>query len=64
MKQIITDVDGYSNFIINLEDLDIDIKIEYILYSVIDALINEINDDIMQKYFNKTKHYITLEHLA
>ncbi|ALQ37992.1 hypothetical protein [Fusobacterium hwasookii] len=64
MKQIITDVDGYSNFIINLEDLDIDIKIEYILYSVIDALINEINDDIIQKYFNKTKQYITLEELA
>ena len=32
MKQIITDVDGYSNFIINLEDLDIDIRIKYILY--------------------------------
>lgn len=32
MKQIITDVDGYSNFIINLEDLDIDIRIKNILH--------------------------------
>ena len=64
MKQIITDVDGYSNFIINLEDLDIDIKIEYILYSVIDALINRVSENTWRKYFNDNKKYITLEELA
>ena len=54
MKQIITDVDGYSNFIINLEDLDIDIRIKYILYSVIDALINKVSENIkLVKIFGK-----------
>ena len=64
MKQIITDVDGYSNFIINLEDLDIDIRIKYILYSVIDALINKVSENIWKKYFSDNKKYITLEELA
>lgn len=64
MKQIITDSDGDSNFIINLEDLEIDFKVEYILYSIIDALINEINDEMLKKYFNKTKQYLTLWELA
>ena len=64
MKQIITDVDGYSNFMINLEDLDIDIRIKYVLYSVIDALINKVSENIWKKYFNDNKKYITLEELA
>lgn len=64
MKQIITDCNGDNNFIINLEDLEIDFKIEYILYSIIDALINKINDEMLKKYFNKTKQYLTLWELA
>ena len=64
MKQIITDSNGDSNFIINLEDLEIDFKVEYILYSIIDALINEITDEMLKKYFNKTKQYLTLWELA
>lgn len=64
MQNLITDINGYKNDIINSEDLNIEIKRIYILYSVLDALINFVSENDIKKYFKFGKEYITLNELA
>lgn len=64
MKQMITDLTGINNFIINSNDLEVELKIEYILYSVLDALVNLVSAEDLKKYFKLNKQYITLYELT
>lgn len=64
MKEIITDLFGERNDILNSNDLEIEVKEIYIIYSLLDALINKVSEEDVKKYFTFNKSYITLSELA